>query len=65
MGGRYSRVSNYAIGQTVRAIVFFFVGFGLVLAILPRTGMFHSQQDVLVVAVIIGFILAAFAKRYT
>ena len=65
MGRRYSRVSNYAIGQTVRSIVFFIAGGGLALVILPQTGMFHSQQDVLVVALIIGFVLAAFARRYT
>ncbi len=65
MGRRYSRVSNYSIGQTVRAIVFFLLGAGLALMILPGTGWLRSQQEVQVAAVVIGLVLATLAKRHT
>lgn len=65
MGRRYSRVSNYSIGRTVRALVFFVVGAWLASIILPRTGLVHSQQEVLIVALIVGFVMASFAKKYT
>jgi uncharacterized membrane protein YeaQ/YmgE (transglycosylase-associated protein family) len=65
MGRHYSRVSNYAIGQTVRIIVFGIVGFMGARLLLPRLGLVHTAQDLTIGCVIAAVLLAAVAKRYT
>jgi hypothetical protein len=65
MARRYSRVSNYSIGQTVRALVFFLIVFGGSMWILPRTRWMLTPQQSLIVSFIFGAVAAAFARRYT
>jgi hypothetical protein len=58
-------VSNYALGQTVRAIVLFLVGFVLTIMLLPQTGIVHSQDELAFSAVVVGLLLSLLARRYT
>lgn len=65
MGRRYSAISNYAIGQSVRILVVFFVGGALTWVILPMTGIIHTQDEQIVSSLVVAFVLAAVAKRHT
>ena len=62
---RYSAVSNYSIGQFVRMLFGFVVGFGLTEIILPRLGIVHTRDELLIASMVVGVLLALVAKRHT
>jgi hypothetical protein len=62
---RYSAISNYRIGQRVRMLVVFVVGFLLALFILLRTGIVHNRDQAVIGGGIFGAVVAMVAKRHT
>lgn len=65
MARRYSRVSNYIVGQTVRMLVFGAVGFIAALVLLPRAPFIHTQQELAIGCLVVAFLAAMMGKRYT
>jgi hypothetical protein len=65
MPRRYSRISNYAVGQSVRMIVFFLFGFLAAWYLLPRFGLILTQNQLGFASVVVGFVCGSLAKRYT
>jgi hypothetical protein len=65
MARRYSRVSNYRIGQSVRGIVFGMAGFVGCMWLLPRARPLMQPEQVALISIIVAVVAALFAKRYT
>ena len=60
---RYSRVSNYRIGQSVRILAGVFLGFAFV--VLPHLFPTMTQKEAAIVGLIVGCVFVVLATRHT